>query len=151
MTDKFSLGGVNTLSFVDTDGLAFSIFFQGCTRGCKNCHNPDLLDHTGGEVVTIDSIMAKIMELDKVYDYVCFLGGEPMEQEDALYVLLRKVRGLGIKTWLYTGFDYEQIPKRITEQCNVIVAGAYIESLATDSFPASSNQVIIRNNKLRRR
>ena len=42
-----------------TDGIGFcvSIWAQGCPNGCKNCHNPQTWDPTGGYEISIDDLI----------------------------------------------------------------------------------------------
>lgn len=136
------LGGINFLSMNDTDGIAASIFFQGCKFDCRGCHNPELQSFSGGELVTAEDVITKIQEHVGWYDAVAFMGGEPLEQPKALLELIRSFKYLGLKIWLYTGYDVAAVPRQIKVLCDVIVAGVYIEGLKTGGFPPSSNQEI---------
>lgn len=137
------LGGINTLSTNDTDGIAASIFFQGCRFSCKGCHNPELQTFDGGEITTTGEVIKRIKENIDWYDAVAFMGGEPLEQPEALLALLLKTKALGLKRWLYTGHSIGLVPDDIKNLCDVIVAGPYVEELRTGGFPASSNQQVI--------
>lgn len=143
----FKLGGLIDMSFVDTDGVAFSLFFQGCNRRCKGCHNPEFLSFDGGELVSTDEILRKIEENLPLYNAVAYLGGEPLEQKEALLEIMRGVRELGLDNWLYTGYTYDEVPTSIKEMADVIVEGEYREDLPTNTFPASSNQQVIDRRK----
>lgn len=136
------LGGFNALSTNDTKGIAASIFFQGCNFKCKGCHNPELQTFEGGGITTTKEIINRIKEHIDWYDAVAFMGGEPLEQPEALFELVRGVKFLNLNTWLYTGYKLEEVPKQIKSLCDVIVAGPYIEELKTGGFPASSNQQV---------
>ena len=141
---KLNLGGINALSTCDTDGLAFSIFFQGCPFYCKGCHNPEFQSFNEGEITNTENLIKQVNKNLKWYDSVAFLGGEPLAQKEALIDLLHKTKDLGLTRWLYTGFEYEEIPQEVKDLCNVIVAGKYVEELKTKGFPASSNQTVKR-------
>ena len=146
---QVQIGGYNELSLIDADGLiAFAVFFQGCDRGCKGCHNPELHPFDGGQVVTTKEITDKIWGNRDYYEAVVFVGGEPLEQSEPLKELLRFVQGTNMEAWLYTGYYPDEIPKDIMELVDVIVAGPYIDKYKTDGFPASVNQVIIDNRRL---
>lgn len=140
---KVRIGGFNELSVIDSEGIACVIFFQGCSRRCKNCHNPSLWDFNGGTEVDTNEIIEKIKKHLDWYDAVVFQGGEPLEQKEALKELLIKTKELGLERWLYTGYSEEEIPPDIFNLCSVIVAGEYIDELKTNGFPASSNQKVI--------
>lgn len=134
------IAGLKTLDTNDADKLAIAVYFQGCSMKCKGCHNPDLQDQEGGVEMSVQEILDFIEEKRDWHGAVVFLGGEPMEQMADLYDLLIGIHGLD--KWLYTGWDYNCIPHRIVDECDVIVAGAFVEELATGSFPASSNQIV---------
>ena len=144
---KLKVGGFNELSTIDSDGVAFAIYFQGCSIRCKGCHNPELQPMEGGVEYSPSEILEKIKSNLEWYDNLVLLGGEPLDQSSsALHALLVGARKLGLKIWLYTGYEEPKIPKEIKDQCDVIVAGRYIEELKTGGFPASSNQQVIRRN-----
>ncbi|MBC9786400.1 radical SAM protein [Heliobacterium chlorum] len=143
------VGGFNDLNTSDAGGgIAYSVFFQGCSRGCPGCHNPELQDPDGGMDIESADILLRIQKYRNHYDAVVFVGGEPLEQPDALIHLLIGINEMGLESWLYTGFSYEDIPKEISRRCTVIVAGEYREKLHTGAFPASNNQIIIDNRRI---
>lgn len=142
MNRKIRIGGTQELDLIDTDGVAFSVFFQGCKKRCRGCHNPELQPMNEGTEEYVDRIMAKVRKNLEWYDSVAFMGGEPLEQPEALMQMLDEIEEMGLERWLYTGYEINEVPKEITEKCSVIVAGPYKEELNTGGFPASSNQVI---------
>lgn len=124
-------------SFIDGEGIAFVIYFQGCNFDCPGCHNKELQDFGGGYEVNPDDI-----QIDEAfYDSVVFLGGEPLEQAESVKQLSSRIK---LKKWLYTGYDINKVPSDIKDIVDVIVAGRYMQELATGGFPASSNQVVWR-------
>lgn len=127
------------VSFIDGKGIAYVIYFQGCSLRCKGCHNPFLQDYKGGYDITEDRILFDIDP--EFYDSVVFLGGEALDQPSAVYNLADQI---GIEKWLYTGYELDDVPEEIKKRFDVIVAGPYVESLRTDGFPASSNQQVYR-------
>ncbi|MZP28663.1 4Fe-4S cluster-binding domain-containing protein [Heliobacterium undosum] len=143
------VAGFHDFNTTDANGIAFSIFFQGCRKRCPGCHNPELQPMDGGEEMAIDDIFARLRKHRAVYDSVVFLGGEPMEQPEALRTILAAVKSFGLETWLYTGYDLNKIPEVIIDLCDVIVAGEYREDLRTGAFPASSNQIVYHRRKER--
>lgn len=146
--EKVRIGGINELSFIDADGFTYSIFFQGCKKRCENCQNPDLQCFDGGQEKSIDDVIKFIEKNINWYDSVAFMGGEPLDQPEPLKIMLKKVKKLGLKCWLYTGYDRSEIPKEFLKLSDVVIAGAYVEKLKTGGFPASSNQVVIRGGSL---
>jgi len=143
---EVTVGGTEALVLNDTDGIAASVFFQGCPFRCKGCHNPGLQPFKGGVKTTTDNVIQEIMKHVEWYDSVAFMGGEPLAQKGALIDLLKRTKALGLRTWLYTGFELKDVPNDIKVLCDVIVAGPYMDELRTGGFPASSNQQIYRRN-----
>ena len=59
-------------------------------------------------------------------DTVVLLGGEPLEQQfDDLNLLLNKLHTYGYKIWLYTGWEYRNVPDWAKTYCYCIKTGAY--------------------------
>ncbi|MBC9786413.1 radical SAM protein [Heliobacterium chlorum] len=141
------IAGFNDLNTSDADGIAFSIFFQGCHRRCPGCHNPELQSFDGGEEMETNEIIQRIKANHRFYDAVVFVGGEPMDQPNELKVLLVAVKSIGLSTWLYTGQNIFSISEDIIDLCDVIIAGEYRLDLHTGGFPASSNQIIVDRRK----
>jgi anaerobic ribonucleoside-triphosphate reductase activating protein len=138
-----NLGGINALSTNDTDGIAVAIFFQGCPFNCYKCHNPELQAVAGGKQTTTNAVMQEIVKNIEWYDCAAFMGGEPLAQKGALIDLLKRTKELGLRTWLYTGFEIDNVPNEVKTLCDVIVAGQYVDELRTGGFPASSNQKVL--------
>ncbi|QGG47674.1 4Fe-4S single cluster domain-containing protein [Heliorestis convoluta] len=135
------------MNTTDAVGIAFTVFFQGCSIRCLGCHNPELQSFDGGQAVAISDIVARIKKHRKFYDALVFVGGEPLDQKSALQQLLNEGKNLGLATWLYTGYEIDEVPSEFLALCDVIVAGPYKEELKTNSFPASSNQVVMDRRK----
>lgn len=132
---------------VDGPGLRTSIYFAGCEHHCPGCHNPSTWSFDAGRDMTVDEIMAIVIEND--FD-VTFSGGDPMYQAAAVAELARHIHALGKTIWCYTGFVYEQIKDRqpyaeLLANIDVLVDGPYIEALRDISlhFRGSSNQRLI--------
>lgn len=137
---------------VDGPGLRTSIYFAGCRHACPGCHNPQSWDMHGGTEMTVDQIMAEVIENDF---NVTFSGGDPLYQDpEALLELARAVRKAGYTLWCYTGFVYEDIrdDRRyapLLAELDTLVDGPFIQSLRDTSlrFRGSSNQRLIRPNE----
>lgn len=132
---------------VDGPGFRTSIYLAGCRHHCPGCHNPQSWDFGGGSEMEIDDLMEIVKEED--FD-VTLSGGDPMYRPDAVREISRRVRSLGHKVWVYTGFTWEQIksdPQLLgaLEDVEAIVEGPFISELRdTDlRFRGSSNQRII--------
>ncbi|MGM9815529.1 MAG: anaerobic ribonucleoside-triphosphate reductase activating protein [Lepagella sp.] len=132
---------------VDGPGFRTSIYFAGCRHRCPGCHNPQSWDFEAGNEMSIDEIMEIVEEED--FD-VTFSGGDPLYHPEEVAELARRVREVGHRVWLYTGFTYQQIMEtpRLRDaiaDIEAIVDGPYIESQREPDlkFRGSANQNII--------
>lgn len=132
---------------VDGPGFRTSIYFAGCNHHCPGCHNPQSWDLNGGTPLSINEIMARIIEND--FD-VTFSGGDPLLQIEPLTQLAQKIHESGKNIWCYTGYKYEEIIDdlsfiKITPYIDVIVDGRFELALRDTSllFKGSSNQRLI--------
>lgn len=132
---------------VDGPGLRTSIYVAGCRHKCLGCHNPQSWDFGAGQPMTVDEIMARVVEEDF---NVTLSGGDPLWQVDKILPLARAIKEKGYTLWLYTGFVWEEIlasPElsKILQWVDVIVEGRFIELKRDISlrFRGSSNQRII--------
>lgn len=132
---------------VDGPGLRTSIYFAGCTHHCPSCHNPESWDMAGGEEMSIDQIVDRIVEED--FD-VTFTGGDPFAQIDMLVELAKRIRSVGKTIWCYTGYLYEDVAAdpslcRILPYIEVLVDGKFLIDLRDVKllFKGSSNQRLV--------
>ena len=136
--DRFDI--VNNIG---EDKPSFTIWFSGCTIRCNGCHNKQLWDKSSGNEMAVDNVVDIIVrECHKLNtDTVVLLGGEPLDQElRDLYQLCADIHLHDIRIWLYTGYNYDEIPVVIKECVDVIKCGRYIDELKCDGFPSSTNQ-----------
>lgn len=127
------------------DSPSFTIWFGGCTFNCPDCQNPDLQVSDKWDEWSVKELTSLILENYDRYNVnsVVFLGGEPLQQNrQELLSLCSALHSVGLKIWLYTGYDLEQVDREIIQYLYMIKCGRYIRELAQDGFPASSNQKI---------
>lgn len=127
---------------------SMTIWFTGCDFRCKNCYNRKLWDKEFGKKYHTE-LVAKIVvaTCNKLnLKSVVLLGGEPLQQDkEELLLLCRFLKKHGLKIWLYTGYEFQEVysmHRSILEHIDVIKCGKYIDELKQDGFPASSNQMI---------
>ncbi|MDG5786066.1 pyruvate formate-lyase-activating protein [Evansella sp. AB-P1] len=93
---------VETSGMVDGPGIRYVIFTQGCLLRCQYCHNPDTWDKSGGEVVTVESLIEDIKKYTPYMKHskggVTVSGGEPLLQLEFLIELFQECKKLGIHT-----------------------------------------------------
>lgn len=90
-----------SMGTVDGPGLRFIIFLQGCNFRCLYCANPDTIDFTGGDEVTLDELFRMVEGVGGFFGKrggVTFSGGEPTAQAKALVPLIKRFKAAGIHT-----------------------------------------------------
>lgn len=137
-------------TIVDGPGLRTSIYLAGCPHHCPGCHNPQSWDPEGGTVLTVDAIVARVLESGF---NVTLSGGDPLMQIEGVIELARRLRSEGLNVWCYTGYTIEHIRESprllpILSAVDTIVDGPFVEELRDISlqFRGSSNQRIIHLN-----
>ena len=134
------------LSKVNGPGNRFVLWTQGCSKGCKECFNPE----TWSTNVYKELSPTQIFELIKNFevDGVTISGGDPLEQEDELLELLMLISTIRLRKGviLFSGFTRAEISRDpIREEClryvDVLIDGRYEKNLKVDfSLKGSSNQ-----------
>ncbi len=114
---KVNFGGFVSISTVDWRGKAVcTVFFRGCPARCYYCHNRELL--TGEDLRDIDFVYGLIEASSLVVSGVIFSGGEPTMQPEALMVLLKRAKSIGLQTGVHTnGIQPETLRALIEERC----------------------------------
>lgn len=144
------IGGIDKSAVAETDGIAYTIYFSGCSIKCPECHNKELWDMKSGDRLKVSALVEDIKENLELIDTVCLVGGEPTDQPEGLKELLISLQDLPISIWLYTGRDEEYVKKLdITKYCDVIKYGNYDSSYPKErgSRLATGNQYFVRNNR----
>jgi anaerobic ribonucleoside-triphosphate reductase activating protein len=151
---KIRLAGFAKESIADGPGFRYTVFAQGCTHNCKNCHNPHTHDVNGGTLYDISEIVSDIKE-NPLLDGVTFSGGEPFLQAKEFCVLAKEIKkiasqGTSLDIWCYSGFTFEELVKKsyaseLLENIDVLVDGRFVEELKSYElkFRGSSNQRFI--------
>ena len=116
-------------------GSRLCIWVNGCSRKCVGCVSPNLQNvDESTEVDIYECLYAYNLEL---IDGVTISGGEPFEQAEELYRLVRYIRRRGIRDILvYTGYTYDQLKDMqsaavdgVLEAISVLIDGPYVEEL----------------------
>lgn len=155
--------GLEKETFVDGEGIRYSIYVSGCERHCKNCHNPESWDFNAGVKLTSDKIkeISNEFKENPLLDGFTILGGEPMHPNNRKSILdmLHSLRLVTNNIWLYTGYTLDELIREnenddiissILYNVDVLVDGPFIESKKTDNEPfiGSSNQRLIRTRNM---
>ena len=141
------IAGYKNLSFVDGEGIRFAIFTTGCIHNCEGCHSKDLQDYNYGLELPNAELLDKISENKDWLNGITLSGGDPLFQLDHVVEFLKQFRAderfNHMDVWLYTGYDYEEIPKSIRGLVDVIVDGKYDKTLKEGKYRGSINQRIM--------
>lgn len=137
------------ISRVNGPGKRFTLWTQGCFKGCVNCFNPETWNNKNNIVLSTSEIFEMIKDFE--LDGVTITGGDPFEQEEELLELLILISSLSLSKGVivFTGFTYDEIREnKIREKCcdyiDVLIDGRYEDkNRVTDCFKGSSNQNII--------
>ena len=139
-------------------GVSVTFFTQGCPHRCKGCHIPETWDFNGGKEFTQETLyeIYRALESNGIERSFCIMGGEPMCEQNLLLTCMIlqnvKLRFPQVKTYLWTGYYYEDLLKMfdpkvkiILDMVDVLIDGPYDKSKrdVTLKMRGSSNQSII--------
>jgi anaerobic ribonucleoside-triphosphate reductase activating protein len=112
--------------------------------------SPDSQSLDGGYLADTDALARQIIKSERTG--LTISGGEPFIQAEQLAALINKVREtIDLGVIIYTGYTLEEIVthknkyyRQLLEQCDLLVDGAYEESLNDGkNLRGSSNQRVI--------
>lgn len=129
-------------SLVDGPGLRTVVYFQGCNRRCKDCHNPSTWDLQEGKRYTITEL-ANLIRSKVKNKKITLSGGEPLLQDKAIANLLKELEDFDV--CLYTGCSLDDIPTAIKKHLHYVKVGYFDEQrkTTTQPFVGSTNQKFI--------
>lgn len=96
---------LETMGMVDGPGIRTIVFLSGCPLRCMFCHNPDMFKTDPKDAITVEELMAKIRRYKPYYQDiggVTFCGGEPLNQPEFLFEMMKACKEEGISTCLDT-------------------------------------------------
>ena len=133
-------------SRVNGPGDRFVIWTQGCRKMCKNCYNPETWSHYKNNLVDIDSLVEEIK--NSSVSGVTISGGDPFEQPEELFYLLREIKQLDLSDGVivFSGYTMREIRgdsklEKCLDYIDVLIDGLYIEEKRiTNGLAGSSNQ-----------
>lgn len=81
-----------------------------------------------------------VLKKEVINKKVTFSGGEPLMQVDALIDIVKKLEGFDIA--VYTGHEFEEVPKELLDNITYIKTGSFKEELKSTVKPyvGSTNQ-----------
>ncbi len=129
-------------SIVDGPGIRTVLFVQGCQQRCEGCHNRSTWDINAGLTVPV-SELASELQSRSLNRKLTISGGEPLLQAPAVLELVTALDDFNIV--LYTGFELEDVPKKLTDHLDYIKVGNYDKEkfCTTIDYVGSTNQRFI--------
>lgn len=130
-------------------GLMVSLWTQGCSKHCPDCHNKKTWDFDGGIEYT-KNILEEILNLLKYPQNLAILGGEPLEKCNLTELLeltkIVKEKYPKKEIWLWTGSLFEDVCKlQVFENIDYCIDGCFVKELYNKDlkYRGSSNQRVI--------
>jgi anaerobic ribonucleoside-triphosphate reductase activating protein len=124
------------------DGIAYSVWFQGCPFKCEGCHNPETWDFNAGKEIEFSELLAKIKDgllKNGITRNLSFLGGEPLCPQNRKYVedIIRAIKNdelyKEVKIYCWTGYSKENLITEndktinyILDNIDVLVDGLFV-------------------------
>ena len=120
---------IRDMDVVNGEGIAVSLFVQGCSHHCKGCFNSETWDFNGGKKWTKE-VEDEFIELCK-RDYVScvsLLGGEPLAQGLSIVKLLTRLkREINKPIYVWTGYTIEYLMEQKSSIYDVLTwCGVYL-------------------------
>jgi anaerobic ribonucleoside-triphosphate reductase activating protein len=117
---------------------------QGCSICCNSCHNQIAWDENGGTAYEVSALADELNA--KVHNKkITITGGEPFFQQAAVIELARLLYKFDFNICLYTGSNFDEIPKDIVPFLKYIKVGKFKKDLrcTTKPYIGSTNQEFI--------
>lgn len=132
---------------VEGVGTRFAIWVQGCSIHCKGCANSHMWNKEGGTLYNTDDLINLIKSYKNRVEGVTFLGGEPLEQIEAVTEISKAVQEIGLSVIVFTGYEYSAFKdnkdfKELIKYVDILIDGRYEQDKADYSraWVGSSNQ-----------
>jgi anaerobic ribonucleoside-triphosphate reductase activating protein len=127
------------------------IWFQGCTIGCDGCISKHTWKFSNKYKKDLNEVMKTLINFEN--PNITISGGEPFDQADSLYILLKGIREHFSDILVYSGYSYEYLEanyKHILNLIDVLIDSPFIDSMPSlKAYKGSKNQnMIIFNKKL---
>ena len=140
------IASIEEQSSIYGPGLRFVIWVQGCTLACKGCWNTSFWPRKGGHDRTVESLVEQITKTEGI-EGITILGGEPLEQAEAVHELIMRVKKVGLSVFLYSGFErdeLDEIQQACVNESDIVVLGRYVEEKRDVNlrWRGSSNQIL---------
>lgn len=117
------------------DEISLIITVCGCKRNCPNCHSPENANPDG---ISFDYEL--INKYSEQISCVLFMGGE---NEEELTEILKTIRlDYRLKTALYSGGSYVEVPPSMRKQLDYLKIGSFKQELGGLKSPQTNQELI---------
>ena len=146
MANTILLGHRLDRSEIYGPGLRSVFWTQGCTLACKGCWNTQYWSANGGDEIQVSELLEEIQALDGI-EGITLLGGEPLQQAQAILELIEGAKLIGLSVFLYTGYDpseFDETMRTCFDLSDMAVTGRYVQELrdTTLRWRGSRNQQV---------
>ena len=132
---------------VEGPGTRFCIWVQGCSIKCKGCANSAMWNKEDGIDYDVKDIVGLIKSYSNDIEGITFLGGEPLDQIEAIIYISQEVQKMGLSVVVFSGYEFETIKKHkayneLKNCIDILIDGRFEEENLDYSRPwvGSSNQ-----------
>lgn len=151
------VAGVLSNSLANGPGLRYVLFVQGCSHHCNGCQNKHTWNPDKGKDMSIEEIV-KDVESNPFIDGVTISGGEPFDQSEEVFKLVKALKDKNYHVIAYTGYTYSELmgrailrseemqwPSRIIKNIDILVDGKFEEDNldVSERYCGSKNQRIL--------
>lgn len=93
--------------------VRYALWVQGCSLRCSGCCNPEMFDD-GGTVVPVATLVEEVARAarDEGVEGITLLGGEPVDQAEAVAALCGQLRARGLGVLLFSGYTRDELLAR---------------------------------------
>lgn len=128
-------------------GKRVLLFLQGCSIHCEGCVNRHLWDFGKGKNATSEEIISFCR--DNHVEGITLHGGEPLDQSEGLYPIVKALKKEQFTVILFTGYTKRELnigQKRVWNLSDIVVCGRFDLKKRNVylQFRGSINQRIIR-------
>lgn len=140
-------------SVVEGPGRRSVLMVSGCSVRCPGCYIKETWDPRSGVAMSVQAAVAALLDpIGEPRDGVTLLGGEPLDQPDAVAELMRELKERGQHLVLYSGYTLETLARRpepsVREAlclADVLIDGPFVPRLSAGAgeWRGSRNQRVI--------
>ncbi len=146
------ISGLQKMTLLDFPGkVAWTVFLQGCNWRCPFCHNSELLDGKGEELMDEEAFFKFLRSRQGLLEGVCVSGGEPTLY-NKLPDFLAGIKELGFAVKLDTNGSRPEILRELVQKglVDYVAVDAknaparYARTVGKENFPLSPVEESIR-------